>query len=97
MEIVWDEAKRLKNLRPEPEGHGLDFADARDRFLWEGALTTPARPGRDGRARFLAVGRLDGELVALVFSLLGSEAISIISLRDASRKERKAYARRFQA
>lgn len=89
--MVWDEAKRARNLRPPPEGHGLDFADARDRFEWETAKIFPTYPSRTGRARFLAVGLLDGALVTLVFSPLGTEAVSAISLRIASRKERSAY------
>lgn len=90
--MVWDEPKREKNRQPPPAGHGLDFADARDRFVWETALITPSHPGRHGDARFTAVGLLDGRLVTLVFSVLGTEAISAISLRTASNRERKAYA-----
>lgn len=89
--MVWDEPKRAKNLRPPPEGHGLDFIDARDRFEWETARIFPTRASRTGRSRFMAVGYLDGALVTLVFSPLGNEAISAVSLRIASRKERNAY------
>jgi len=39
----------------------------------------------------LAIGRLGKELVTLVFSPLGAEAISVISLRPASRVERKLH------
>lgn len=39
----------------------------------------------------MATGYLDGALVSLAFSLLGTEAISAISLRAASNRERKAY------
>jgi len=87
MEIVWDEPKRDRNLR----SHGLDFAAARDRFDFAGAWIEPSYPGKDGRARFIAVGPLDGDIVTLVFSRLGTEAISLISLRRASRKERKRH------
>ena len=88
MLMFWDEPKRETNLRV----HGLDFADARDRFDWNNALVGESRPGQDGRARFVAVGYLDGDLVTLVFALLGTEAISAVSLRPASRAERKRYA-----
>lgn len=87
MEIVWDEPKRLKNLR----NHGFDFVAIKERFDFRIALIEPSHPGRDGRARFIAVGPLDGNIVTLVFSRLGTEAISIISLRLSSRKERKRY------
>jgi hypothetical protein len=51
-----------------------------------------SHPGQDGRARFAAIGLLDGDLVTLVFAPLGTEAVSAISLRKASRKERNRYA-----
>ena len=89
--MVWDEAKRAANLLPEPEGHGLDFLDARERFEWATAIIVPTHPGRDGRPRLVAIGWLDDHLRTLVFSLLGTEAVSAISLRPASRKERKLY------
>ena len=88
MRLVWDEPKRLRNRAPPPQGHGLDFADARDRFEWTTALISPSYPGRDGATRFMAIGFLDGRLVALVFAPLGAEAVSAISLRIASNRER---------
>ncbi len=88
--MVWDAPKRQSNI----EDHGLDFADARDRFEWETAIIAPSHPGEDGRERFKALGDLDGRIVGLVFSLLGNEAISAISLRPANRSERKRYANR---
>ena len=71
--------------------HGLDFAVAAEKFNFLGALIEPSHPGKDGRRRFTAIGPLDDDLTTIVFSLLGNEAISIISLRRASRKERKRY------
>lgn len=79
MMIVWDEAKRLANIAK----HGLDFADLAFDFF-SGAFIRPARQGR-----YLALGRVrDIHIVAVVFRQLGSEAISIVSMRPASRKER---------
>ena len=89
--MVWDERKRATNLRPEPDGHGLDFIDARDRFEWDSAIIAPTHAGSGGRVRFIAIGWLDGHLRALVFAPLGTEAVSIISLRPASRRERNLY------
>ncbi|MGU3329355.1 BrnT family toxin [Methylobacterium mesophilicum] len=91
MRIEWDEAKRQQNLLPEPDGHGLDFADARDRFDFDAAVVVPTYPGRDGRPRFIAIGWFDDHLRSLVFSPLGAEALSIISFRPASRRERKIH------
>ena len=88
--MVWDEPKRVSNLKD----HGLDFSDADRRFEWDSALVAPTYPNRKtGRPRFLAIGFLDGDLVALVIEALGAEAISAVSLRYAARKERKLYAK----
>jgi len=63
--------------------HGLDFADLTLEFF-ANAATRSARGGR-----LLAVGRLDGNfVVAVVFVPLGREALSVISMRPASKKER---------
>lgn len=87
MKVTWDEPKRTINLVK----HGLDLADA-ERFAWNEALIVPSHAGKGGRPRFKAIGRLDGDLIALIFSPLGSEAVTIVSLRRASRKERQQYA-----
>lgn len=79
MMITWDEPKRLSNL----DKHGLDFSDLTFDFF-EGALVRAAKDGR-----YMAIGYLDGQLViAVVFSPLGTEALSIISMRPANPKER---------
>jgi uncharacterized protein len=88
--IIWDEPKRLSNLVK----HGLDFADIEEGFDFDGAIVLPAKPSRTGLARFRLIGELRGALlVAIVRSSLGSEAISIVSLRPASQKERKLHDR----
>jgi hypothetical protein len=86
MKIVWDEPKRQSNIAT----HGLDLADA-ELFDWEGAIVVSGHSGATGRSRFRATGWLRNDLVTLVFSPLGTEAISVISLRPASRAERKLY------
>jgi uncharacterized DUF497 family protein len=86
MKIVWDEPKREANIAT----HGLDLADA-ESFDWETTIVVSGRAGKGGRPRFRAVGRLDNELVALVFAPLGTEAISVISPRPVSRAERKLH------
>ena len=86
MKIVWDEPKRHENSAT----HGLDLADA-ESFDWETAIVVSGHAGKGGRPRFRDIGRLGNELVTLVFSPLGTEAISVISLRRASRAERKRH------
>jgi uncharacterized DUF497 family protein len=79
--------KRQANLRKR----GLDFADLEAGFDWEDMLLVPAHPGRDGRARLMAVAMMGGQLMTVIFARLGTEAISIITMRHASRKERRSY------
>jgi uncharacterized protein len=80
--ITWDDAKRLANL----DKHGLDFADLSLDFFLD-SLVSPAKNGR-----FKAIGRLNGEVVIVaVFTPLGSEAVAIVSMRRASRKERSEF------
>jgi uncharacterized DUF497 family protein len=79
--IVWDELKRLANLAK----HGLNFADIEAGFDWESAEIETSR-----QRRLKAVGTLNNEAVVVIFAALGTEAISVISLRPASRKERSA-------
>jgi uncharacterized DUF497 family protein len=79
MIIVWDEPKRLSNLA----ARGLDFASLTVDFF-SAAVIFAAKQGR-----FLAVGIHNGNAVTVVYKPLGTEAISIISMRRASTKERK--------
>lgn len=79
MKIVWDEPKRQTNLAK----HGMDFADLTLEFF----LSAHVDAAKEGR--FVAVGELNGQaVVAVVFKPLGSEALSVISMRRANRKER---------
>ena len=77
--IVWDEPKRRSNLATR----GLDFADLDEAFFLE-AVVVPARDGR-----FMAVGWLGEAVLAVVFAPLGTEGLSVISMRVADRKERE--------
>ena len=78
MMIVWDEPKRRSNLAK----HGLDFADLDEAFFLS-SMVVPAQQGRH-----MAIGRLADGTIAVVFALLGTEGVSVISMRPASRRER---------
>ena len=67
------------------ETHGLDFADLDPEFFPTASIS-PAK-----LARFKAIGPFSDDIIAVIFSTLGSEAVSIISMRRASRKERRVY------
>lgn len=86
MKITWDERKRLSNL----EKHGLDFEEL-EHFDWSACDYTKAAPSAYGRARVKAVGYLRDMLVTVIISFLGSEGMSIISLRPSNAKERQLY------
>ena len=76
--IVWDEPKRQGNLAK----HGVDFADLDEEFF----LSSTVLPAQKGR--YMAIGRLEDGTIAVVFAILGTEGVSVISMRPASRKER---------
>ena len=82
MQIVWDEPKRLANL----DKHGLDFADLNETFF-DGALVLPSR-----HKRWIGIGKDIRGVIVVVFVALGKEVVSVISMRPASRNERKLYA-----
>ncbi|WP_244491227.1 BrnT family toxin [Paramesorhizobium deserti] len=64
--------------------HGLDFADLNFEFF----LSAKVAPAKEGR--FVAIGEFNGQIIiAVVFRPLGSEALSVISMRPASQKERR--------
>jgi uncharacterized DUF497 family protein len=63
--------------------HGLDFADL-DADFFDDCSVVPTYGDR-----FVAIGEFRGILIiAVVYRPLGSEALSLISMRPASRKER---------
>jgi uncharacterized protein len=79
MKIVWDEPKRLANIA----NHEMDFADL-DEAFFESSVIAPAKSDR-----LAAVGRHPNGIILVVFVKLGTEALSVISMRPASRKERR--------
>lgn len=86
MRYEWDEAKREANLIK----HGLDFVIAADVYEADHKLTIPSP--RSTEMRFVDVAELDGELItlSLAYTLRG-DAVRVISLRSANRKERRMY------
>jgi uncharacterized protein len=84
MKIVWDEPKRLANL----DKHGLDFADL-DETFFDNALVLRSY---NSSKRWVAIGANIRGVIVVVFARLGREGVSIISMRPASKNERKLYA-----
>lgn len=81
MKIAYDEIKRKLNL----DKHGLDFL-ALDMEFFGSALIVETKLNR-----LKAIGPFNDGKISVVFFRLGSEGISIISMRAASRMERKLY------
>jgi uncharacterized DUF497 family protein len=81
MKIVWDELKRRSNLAK----HGYDFADLTEQFFEDGNDI----PSYDDRR--LLVGKFGRKTIVVVFRPLGQEAVSVISMRDANRKDIERY------
>ena len=79
MLIFWDEPKRRSNIAK----HGYDFADLEEAFFLF-AVVVPAAKGR-----YMAIGKLANDVIAVVFAYLGTEGLSIISMRKADRDERR--------
>ena len=76
MRIVTDPPKRLSNL----DKHRLDMAELTIDFF-DAATIFQVRGGRQA-----AVGMLGKRAVTVIFTRLGSEALSVVSMRPASRK-----------
>jgi hypothetical protein len=79
-------AEALANL----DKHGLDFADL-DVTFFEDALVIPSHKLS---RRWVAIGVSIRGVIVVVFARLGREGISIVSMRPASRGERRLYAER---
>jgi uncharacterized DUF497 family protein len=84
--FVWDETKRRSNIQK----HGLDFRDAHCIYDNPDKCTYDASRGDEYRLMDVALAVLRGRLLTLVYMKIG-EDVRIISFRNASREERKAY------
>lgn len=81
MKIVWDEPKRIANIAK----HGLDFANLTEAFF-ANALVLSAKAGR-----YKAIGIDANGVISVVFVVLGLEGLSVVSMRLASKTERKLF------
>lgn len=83
----WDESNFTKNW----EKHRVAFWEAEETFLNHPFRVSPATAYSGPEERYYALGKTDsGRLLFLVFTIR-AERVRIISARDMSRKERKAY------
>jgi uncharacterized DUF497 family protein len=84
MLFEWDESKRQSNLAK----HHIDFQDALR--IFDGPVFEKASRSR-GEDRVLAIGRIEGIEVVVVYVIRGTRR-RIISARRAHRDERQDYA-----
>ncbi len=81
----WDEDKRLANLRK----HGVDFTAVED-FAWEYSITDEDTTVGYGEQRMISIGPIGLRTHVLVWTARGDK-IRVISLRLATRAERKRH------
>jgi hypothetical protein len=86
MRYEWDERKRAANL----EKHGLDFVDANLVFEAAFKATVEVTRAEDEEPRFVDFAEVRGAVLTLVYTMRRG-AVRCISLRLASRRERKAF------
>jgi hypothetical protein len=81
MRIIWDEPKRLANR----DKHGMDFVDLNERFF-DTAVVLETKLNR-----YRAIGVNIRGVISVIFAVYGKEAVSIISMRRAGKRERELY------
>jgi uncharacterized DUF497 family protein len=88
LEFEWDEAKARINLKK----HRVSFLTAAAIFL-NGRLERIDDRKEYGELRWIALGRVDGEVYRVVFTWRGENLIRLISAQKASKDEREIYYR----
>jgi uncharacterized protein len=79
----WDERKNLLNLAK----HGIDFDDAIEVFHGRIILR---QSDRNNEERWIAIGEIEGRIIAVVFTRRG-DTLRIISARRARKNEEREY------
>ena len=89
MDFDWDENKRQINLAK----HGIDFVRAKE--IWQGpVLEIPSPQTHHTEERTIALGVVDGEVIAVVFTIR-RRIRRIISARKARNNEKALYENAF--
>jgi uncharacterized protein len=84
MEFEWSEAKRLAVLH----ARRLDFLDGCRLFDGRPICTAPSP--RSGEQRWISIGELGDEMIAVVWTRRGA-AIRVITMRKARDEEKRRY------
>jgi uncharacterized protein len=81
----WDSKKETENIHK----HGVDFATASR--IWDEPILEREDERRDyGETRISAFGRVDGRLIAVLYTWRGANR-RIISARKANRREQRRF------
>lgn len=94
MDFEWDDAKNRHNIRK----HGFDFADAerviKGPFPFLARLDDRVNYGED---RWQGIGMLDGiVIVVIIFAEPVTNSVRVISMRKATKYERRQYQKAIQ-
>lgn len=87
LRFSWDAGKAAANLRK----HGIEFVESTTAFDDPLSITVPDPDHSIGEERYLLVGATARGRLVVVAHLDEGEEIRIISARDATPQERKAY------
>lgn len=85
LKFEWDENKNKANQQK----HSLSFEKAKEAFQDENAVEY--RGDSSTELRILRIGKTFGRIIVAVVYTIRSAAIRIISVRQASKKETRAY------
>jgi len=83
----WDEGNAGKNLTR----HGVTTAECEQVFFNRPLVVTEDVGHSQGEARILALGQTDAGRRLFIAATIRQDRIRVISARDMSRRERKAY------
>ena len=86
MRYVWNEVKNRANIA----NHGLGFL-AMERFEWNSAWRSIDDREDYGELREIAVGFIGERLHHVTFVEVDDETVRILSLRRATKREKKVY------
>ena len=89
MEIEFDPVKDRENIRK----HGISLSAAKD-ILWDEAISWPDDRFEYDELRMIAIAPIENKLYYIVYVERG-DAVRIISIRDANRKDIKNYERNY--
>jgi uncharacterized DUF497 family protein len=87
LRFEWDDDKAAAN----EEKHGVKFEEAATVFGDRLSLTIADVLHSEGEERYITMGKSSGQRVLVVVHLEDDERIRIISAREATSAERKAY------